>query len=111
MKPTRLEMALDRLEDAQFEVCEARKAQAALAEPPTPARGIVAGIKHVFSKVNVDAVKSPAAVPPVLPAKTAPVPFKRPVAATASPLSVQKPASVPQMVTRTHNHRRKTAGM
>jgi len=111
MTASRLEMALDRLDDAMFEVTEARKAEAAIAAPPAPASKIVAGIKHVFSPVNVAAVKSPAAVPPVLPAKTVAAPVKRPAAATASPLSVQKPASVPQIVTRSHNHRRKTAGM
>ena len=107
MTASRLEMALDRLDDAMLEVTEARKAQAALAEPP----GIVAGIKHVFSKVNVAAVKSAPAVPPVLPAKTVAAPVKRPAASTVSPVSVQKPVSVPQMVTRSHPHKRKTAGM
>ena len=104
-------MALDRLDDAMLEVTEARKAQAALAEPPARARGIVAGIKHVFSPVNVAAVKSPAAVPLVLPAKTVAAPVKRPAAATPSPLFVQKPASVPQIMSRTPPARRRTAGM
>ena len=104
-------MALDRLDDAMLEVTEARKAQAAIAAPPALASKIVAVIKHVFSPVNVAAVKSPAAVPPVLPAKTVAAPAKRPAAATASPLSVQKPASVPQIMSRTLPARRRTAGM
>jgi hypothetical protein len=108
----RLLAALDALETANAEVVEARKAEIiGIVTPPAPANKVAAVTKHVFSPVNVAAVKSPAAVPPVLPAKTPSAPVKRPAAATASPLSVQKPASVPQMVTCSHPHRRKTAGM
>ncbi len=104
-------MALDRLDDAMLEVTEARKAQAAITAPPALASKIVAGIKHAFSPVNVAAVKSAPVTPPVLPAKTVAAPVKRPAAATASPLSVQKPASVPQIMSRTPSARRKIAGM
>jgi hypothetical protein len=114
----RLLAALDALETANTEVVEARKAEAAIAAPPASAPGIVAGIKHVFSPVNAAAVKSAPAAPPVLPAKTVAAPVKDAPAGTpaakipaSATRTVQKPASVPQIVTRSHNHRRKTAGM
>jgi hypothetical protein len=115
MTTSRLEMALDRLEDCMTEVTEARKAQAAIAAP-APAKAnvkdkIVSGVKHVFNPANVAALKQPAAVPVVPAAKTVAAPAKSAPAVTPSTKIVPKPASVPQIMSRTPLPRRKMAGM
>jgi hypothetical protein len=115
---TRFHSAVDKLEIGYLKLMDAHKptpapAPARVAAPaPVPVKEtLLQKVAHVFSPVNVAAVKSAPAVPPVLPAKTHSAPVKRAPAATPSPLFVQKPASVPQIMSRTPPARRRTAGM